>query len=512
MLVKEKRAAQYVRMSTDMQRYSIDNQAAAISLYAAARGLIVVKSYIDAGRSGLRIEKRTALKALIDDVLNGRAEYGVVLVYDVSRWGRFQDTDESAHYEFVCRRAGVTIEYCAEQFENDGSLLATILKNLKRAMAGEFSRELSVKVHAGQSRLAAQGHRFGPPGYALRRMLVDEHGNHKQLLKPGERKSLRSEYSILVPGSAKEVEVVRYVYGQFIDHQKSMTEIAQDLNSQGNFNANGRPWVGLTVRQLLANEKYIGTNVYNRTSKRLGDKQRVNPQSEWVRKVGAFEPIISPARFIQAQRRLQTVAYKFSRNDLLDYLTAVWCKNGFLSRDIVGAAVCGCPSYNTYKQRFGRLTKAFEAVGFKSKRNINRDNLKDIRTGICQTITNEVMERGGVVSRPSGYVCRLLINNELNVLIVLGRTSPSSIARKQNQWRFGYRCQKKPDILVVARVDPDSTGVRDYYVLPFLYFPHGSWLTVSGVNHERLEAFRSLSLDPLFRLCARATVKAPAHA
>jgi DNA invertase Pin-like site-specific DNA recombinase len=37
-----------------------------------------------------------------------------VLVYDVSRWGRFQDIDESAHYEFVCKQAGIKVAYCAE--------------------------------------------------------------------------------------------------------------------------------------------------------------------------------------------------------------------------------------------------------------------------------------------------------------------------------------------------------------------------------------------------------------
>ena len=54
---------------------------------------------------------------------------------DVSRWGRFQDADESAYYEYVCKRAGIHVEYCAEQFENDGSPTATIIKSVKRAMA-----------------------------------------------------------------------------------------------------------------------------------------------------------------------------------------------------------------------------------------------------------------------------------------------------------------------------------------------------------------------------------------
>ena len=56
--------------------------------------------------------------------------------------------DESAYYEFAGREPGKTVGYCAEQFDNDGSLMANIMKNLKRVMAAEYSRELSVKMHA----------------------------------------------------------------------------------------------------------------------------------------------------------------------------------------------------------------------------------------------------------------------------------------------------------------------------------------------------------------------------
>ena len=154
---KELRAAQYVRMSTDHQKYSTENQAVCIAAYAAQRNLSVVRSYVDRARSGVTIEHREALKQLLHDVKTRQADYDVVLVYDVSRWGRFQDADESAHYEFLCKSAGIKVEYCAEEFENDGSLLSSIVKNLKRAMAGEFSRELSTKVLAGQCRLVSLG-------------------------------------------------------------------------------------------------------------------------------------------------------------------------------------------------------------------------------------------------------------------------------------------------------------------------------------------------------------------
>ena len=120
------RAAEYVRMSTEHQQYSIDNQRLAIAEYAKACGFEIVRTYADPARSGLDLAHRPGLKQLLQDVIGGSREYDAVLVYDVSRWGRFQDTDESAYYEFLCKRAGVRVHYCAELFSNDGSLIATL--------------------------------------------------------------------------------------------------------------------------------------------------------------------------------------------------------------------------------------------------------------------------------------------------------------------------------------------------------------------------------------------------
>jgi DNA invertase Pin-like site-specific DNA recombinase len=55
------RAAQYVRMSTEHQQYSTENQADAIRQYAERRGIEIVRTYADEGRSGLRLDGRDAL-------------------------------------------------------------------------------------------------------------------------------------------------------------------------------------------------------------------------------------------------------------------------------------------------------------------------------------------------------------------------------------------------------------------------------------------------------------------
>ncbi len=212
------RAAMYVRMSTDHQKYSTENQADAIHEYAARRNMDIVKTYADAGKSGLKLDGRDALKQLITDVQSGAAEFTIILVLDVTRWGRFQDADESAYYEYICRRAGIDVQYVAEQFENDGSPVSTIVKGVKRAMAGEYSRELSAKVFAGQCRLIELGYKQGgTAGYGLRRMLINEHGEHKGVLKNGEHKSLQTDRVILVPGPQDEIENVRWIYRAFVE-------------------------------------------------------------------------------------------------------------------------------------------------------------------------------------------------------------------------------------------------------------------------------------------------------
>jgi len=108
-------------MSTEHQQYSTENQAQTIREYAEQRDIKIIKTYSDDAKSGVIIGGRGALQQLIADVESGTAGFSVILVYDVTRWGRFQDPDEAAYYEFRCRRAGMRVAYCAEQFENDGS-------------------------------------------------------------------------------------------------------------------------------------------------------------------------------------------------------------------------------------------------------------------------------------------------------------------------------------------------------------------------------------------------------
>jgi len=79
------RVAQYVRMSTEHQRYSTENQAEGMAKYAEKHGMLIARTFADDGKSGLNLEGRAGLLSLLAEVQNGQADFSAILVYDVSR-------------------------------------------------------------------------------------------------------------------------------------------------------------------------------------------------------------------------------------------------------------------------------------------------------------------------------------------------------------------------------------------------------------------------------------------
>lgn len=74
-----RRAAQYVRVSTEHQRYAIQNQINALNEYAERHGIEIVRTYADQGKSGLSLAKRDALKQLLQDVMSNAADFSITL-------------------------------------------------------------------------------------------------------------------------------------------------------------------------------------------------------------------------------------------------------------------------------------------------------------------------------------------------------------------------------------------------------------------------------------------------
>jgi len=501
------RAAEYVRMSTEHQQYSTENQGDKIREYAAHRGIEIVATYADEGKSGLRIDGRQALQRLIRDVQDGSADFRIILVYDVSRWGRFQDADESAYYEYICRRAGIQVAYCAEQFENDGSPVSTIVKGVKRAMAGEYSRELSAKVFAGQCRLIELGFRQGgPAGYGLRRTLVDQQGSLKAELARGEHKSLQTDRVILMPGPDEEVQTVNQVYRWFIDDGLVESEIAGRLNGMRMRTDLGREWTRATVHEVLTNEKYVGNNVYNRVSFKLKKLRVVNTPDMWIRKERAFEGIVPPDIFYTAQGIIRARARRYTDEELIERLRGLYQHRGFLSGLVIDESE-GMPSASVYVHRFGSLIRAYQMVGYTPDRDyrfleINR-LLRRIHPELVERIETQIGNLGGAVVRDPA-TDMLWVNREFSVSIVLARCVP--VPSGHSRWKIRLDTSLSPDISVAARLDQSNQALLDYYLLPRIDFGP-SRISLAEQNSVEFESYRFDSLDYLYGMAARARLR-----
>lgn len=289
-------AAQYIRVSSDQQKHSLAGQAAQIAAFAADQGYVIVASYEDRGRSGLRLKGRTGLQRLLADVLAGSRTFAAVLVQDVSRWGRFQDSDEAAHYEYICRQAGVEVRYCAEAFEEMSGRTGDLLKAVRRLMAADFSRELSEKVRRAQYRHAAQGRKMGGvAGYGLRRAVLGADGQVKAVLELGEQRLLRGDRVIYVPGPDTEVATVRRIFRLFLDDGLGLADIARLLNAEQVVGEGGRTWATWTIGTILANPKYTGGYLFGRRRRTLdGHRLKTDPKTQ-VQLEDVFEPIVPKA-------------------------------------------------------------------------------------------------------------------------------------------------------------------------------------------------------------------------
>jgi DNA invertase Pin-like site-specific DNA recombinase len=484
-----KRAAAYVRMSTENQKYSTFNQLAAIRDYAANHNLTVCQVYADEGISGLEIKNRPGLRKLISDVLKGETDFNVVLVYDITRWGRFQDIDDSAFYEILCRRSGVDIVYCAEMFENDRTPLTAILKTIRRAEAAGFSRDLSAKVFNGQCNLARRGYsQGGPAPYGLANLVVRDDG--KPFRRTTRRKKRLDGYHVeLVPGPKNEVRVVREIFRRYVKLGETTGQIAVYLNSRGVPTRFGRRWKSDYIGNMFLEEKYIGTAIYNRTCTKLQGGLRFNDPSEWIRTPNAFPAIIRPSMFEQARkRRLEEMRYK-TDEETLERLRRYAYKHGRVTHAAMQRSGNGNLAYQCVR-RFGSLHGACDLIGHKWKSQSpywrSRMRKRLIREDVVDKIGKMVSSQGIAVTISS--YGRFWVADQPCHFEVCWRK------REGETWLNHCKYSPRNMVYLIGRMNKDSKTIADYYVIPRSAIPTMPVL-LHLKNRDDVDAYRAASID-----------------
>ncbi|WP_250326654.1 recombinase family protein [Morganella morganii] len=498
--------AQYLRMSTDNQKYSTYNQMLYISEYAKKNGMTIVKTYKDEGKSGLTIAGRPGLQNLIFDVTNHKVDIDAILIYDVSRFGRFQDPDESNFYDYTLKKSGIPVIYCAEPISNENPQMSSLYLVIQRHAAAAYSKNLSEKVFAGQKNLIELGYRQGgKPGFGLRRLLIDENHKSKKILISGERKSLQSDRVILIKGPDSEIKIIEYIYNQFVFKGKNEREIAILLNNKNTENKFEFKWTKGRVLQVLTNEKYIGNNVFNRTSFKLKKKHIKNPKEEWIRKNNAFDELISKEVFYKAQEIILKRYKKLSNKDLLDKLKFLLKEKGMLSGIIINEDN-NCPSSSIYRNRFRGLINAYHLIGYTPTKDYSyiktNNRLRDNYKYEIDKILNAITIHGSYYEE-TGFDNIKKINDEFFICIIIAKckTLPSG----KHRWNIRFKSQIKADINIVIRLDYDNNSALDYYILPSVDDLSLN-LKLKDLNSMFLELYRFDNLNIFYSTIVKSSI------
>jgi DNA invertase Pin-like site-specific DNA recombinase len=469
------RAVAYYRHSAqDRQENSVEIQQDQVRQFARENEIEIIREFADRGKSGLSTEGRDGFNEMIRDYIEGGKEaFEFVLVLDVSRWGRYQDTDLSAYYTGLCAKHGKQVVFTSIGFGEQNDLLHGLHLSIERYRAASYSRELSTKVFKGCAKIAEQGFRAGGmPPYGFHRLLLDEQRNPVQILERGQRKSIQNQRVTLTPGNPDEVAVVERIFKDFVKRKYAPKQIALLLNRQDIPSPGGCQWSSASVRSILENELYVGTMVYNRTTQRLKSASHHNPKEEWIRTENAFPAIIDRKLFDRAQEIIieseEARRIKYSAEDMLERLRLLYEQYGTVRTSLV-AADKEMVSAATYAHRFKTFVGAYQ--------HLFSEVIDSRRAEVVQTIKQLVRET-------EEYGDFIVLRNYVSI-----RIQPVVAYHHGYEEEWTFMPDVRPDIDITIGV-PLSNGGK-YDVLGYLFFPRlmlgGRKVKVSTTTADKLD-------------------------
>lgn len=307
--MKRRKAVAYYRHSAeDKQENSVPLQRDFVRDLLQKHEIEIIHEEADEGVSGLTANRPGFNRIFKEWVLNPAApQFDYVVVYDVSRWGRFEDADEAGYYEFQCKQAGKEVVYARRGFSTEEQRgMSQVQTAFERWMSFQYSKKLSEDVIRGCLEISSQGYSVGGQApYGLARMLLSA-GDRKpiRVMQDGERKSVANERITFIPKEDHTSDAIVRIFDLFSLEKLTLREIAERLNDAGVSSPNDTGWDKGKVLRILSNPAYKGTLIYNKTWGRLHKKKRDNPMSQWVICDNAFQAIIEPKRFDTVQEEL----------------------------------------------------------------------------------------------------------------------------------------------------------------------------------------------------------------
>lgn len=276
------KAVIYARYSSENQRgESIDAQIRLITEFAQNNNIEIVGNYIDEAKSAKR-DNRMEFQHMMSDAKKQK-EWQLVLVHKLDRFAR--NRFDSAAYRVELRKNKKFLISTTEQF--DDSPESSMMEAIIEAMAEFYSKNLAREVMKGLTENALKGKHCGgipPLGYDIQ--------NSRYVINEFEAQAVKLIFSLFLEGA-------------------SYKHIIQELNKGGFKTKKNALFTKNSLYEILRNEKYIGTFVYNKAISRdafSGKKSRHKYKSddEIIRVENAFEAIILKEDFEKVQEILNT--------------------------------------------------------------------------------------------------------------------------------------------------------------------------------------------------------------
>ena len=322
----------YIRVSSERQvkGYSLDGQKHYLAECAERRGMTVLDTYVEEGKSGKSIEGRTEFQRMLDDIQSGKVHTDYVLVFKLSRFGR-NARDVLNSLEFIMKY-GVHL-MCVEDGLDSSTSMGKMMITILGAVA-ELERETIIAESLlGREEKAKSGGwngGFAPYGY--------------RLVKGDDKSKGKLE---TVP---EEKAVVQLVFDMFLNRNMGYTAISGYLNRNGYTRPPAknaiRPsygeWSSDHIKRMLSNPVYTGRVAWGkrRTEKVPGsdNEYRLVKQDEYIlSEVISHEEFVSKEDFDRVQE-IKAIRGKKGNHNIGQY-------NAHLLSGIVKCPQCGAPMY-----------------------------------------------------------------------------------------------------------------------------------------------------------------------
>ncbi len=262
-----KPAVGYIRMSTDKQEDSPEQQRAEITKLAKREGYRVLRWYEDHGISGAKTHKRPEFRSMIRDA-ESRGDFKAILCWDQDRFGRF-DSIEAGEWVSPLRRVGVELVTVSQGHIDWDDFAGRLIYQITQEGKHRFLVDLSRNALRGMIRFAKQGSLLGhstPYGYD--RLYFNAAGEEVCRIRRGERFRKPRDWSGKLVSSvdAKEIETVRWLFETFTTTNRSARSLAVELNNRGIPSPSGGHWHFTHIKSMLKHPVYIGWMTFGRRS------------------------------------------------------------------------------------------------------------------------------------------------------------------------------------------------------------------------------------------------------